>query len=113
MPTVSQATGNRYGPELNDFLRAKGFDLSRHAPASKVEIQRAIHSLSDPFGVSCETFETILTMEWTPTCAYLDLMLSESDIGIFPACIKIIRVYCDAEGHEVCGALPDNPLALS
>lgn len=43
--------------------------------------------LFDSRGGTCVDFETILAMGWTPACAHLDLLLSNSEDGQLKACI--------------------------
>lgn len=93
------ATGNKYGLKLDEFLRLERFDLSRRVPPSREETQHAIYSLADPQQVTYETFETILSMEWSPNCDNLDLLLS--DVGVFPACVELLQLYCQTERRGV------------
>ncbi|CAE6434043.1 unnamed protein product [Rhizoctonia solani] len=92
-----------YGPTLDAYLtsRLAGVGVSRYqtgAP-SESEIRHAILTLDEPKKASCSTFETILAMERSPQCTLLHL-LPESDIGVFPACIRLLRSYCN-EGRSL------------
>ncbi|CAE6502550.1 unnamed protein product, partial [Rhizoctonia solani] len=88
-----------YGPRLDAYLtsRRAGVGASRyqvHAP-SESEIRYAIRTLDDPENASCATFEAILAMERSPQCSFLHLLI-ESDIDVFPACMRLLRSYCSS-----------------
>ncbi|CAE6419444.1 unnamed protein product [Rhizoctonia solani] len=96
--SVLQSQHPVYGPRLDAYLNSRqvGVGVSRfqtEAP-SEMEIRRAIDTLEEPWNVSCATFEAILAMERSPECGFLHLLL-ESDIEVFPACIQLLRSYCN------------------
>lgn len=110
MFTLDRTTENKYGLQLGEFFDPTSLDLSRRVPPSENDLRQAIRTLSCPEDVSCETFEQILAMEWTPTCAHLGLLLSspkpESEFaGVFPSCIKLLQQYCQVEGRGVSDVL--------
>ncbi|KAG8723271.1 hypothetical protein FRC11_002509, partial [Ceratobasidium sp. 423] len=94
--------GFSYGPKLDEYLSMRklgvGVPERETEAACERKIVAAIDSLNDPKSVNCDTFETILTMERPPECAYLHLLLS--DVGVFPSCIRLLRMYCK-EGRGV------------
>lgn len=92
IPGRSDGEESEVGMRLDEYLCSKAFDLSERAPPSRDEIRQAIHSLADYKYVSCTTFETILAMEHTSASIHLKLLLS--DIGVFPSCVKLLRVHC-------------------
>ncbi|CAE6442098.1 unnamed protein product [Rhizoctonia solani] len=101
----SDGSGNdhRYGPELNQYLRTGCLDLSQREPPTQDEAIEAIEALRN-LDATYEDFETILSMEKSPACLNLCLLLSTPDddfIGIFPACVGLLRIYCNAEGNGV------------
>ncbi|CAE6397122.1 hypothetical protein ACGC1H_003109 [Rhizoctonia solani] len=93
---------NPYGPKLDEYLSLRrlgaGVFLSVTEAPCEHKLQAAIESLCSSDNVHCETFETILSMERTPTCAYLYLLLS--DVKVFPSCIRLLRAYCQ-EGRGI------------
>ncbi|CAE7158987.1 unnamed protein product [Rhizoctonia solani] len=94
----------RYGPELEQYLRAGYFDLSLREPPTHEEALEAIKALRNDLDVTYEDFETILAMEKSPACSSLYNLLSTPDdnfIGIFPACINLLQAYCSAEGNGI------------
>ncbi|CAE6537460.1 unnamed protein product [Rhizoctonia solani] len=94
----------RYGPKLEQYLRAGYFDLSQREPPTYDEAFEAIESLREDLDVTYKDFETILSMEKSPACVNLYLLLSTPEdefIGIFPACVNLLRMYCNAEGHGI------------
>ncbi|KAL5638700.1 hypothetical protein ACGC1H_003157 [Rhizoctonia solani] len=95
---------HRYGPKLEQYLRAGYFDLSQHEPPSHDKTLEVIEAIRDGLNVTYEDFQTILSMEKSPACHNLYRLLSTPDdtfIGLFPACVNLLRVYCNAEGNGI------------
>ncbi|KDN40809.1 hypothetical protein RSAG8_07827, partial [Rhizoctonia solani AG-8 WAC10335] len=95
---------DRYGPKLEQYLHAGYFDPAQREPPTHDEALGAIEALREDLNVTYEDFETILSMEKSPACYNLYLLLSTPDdnsIGLFPACVNLLRVYCNAEGNGI------------
>ncbi|CAE6339999.1 unnamed protein product [Rhizoctonia solani] len=95
--SILQSHQSVYGPRLDTYLNSMraGAGVSRYrteAPSER-EIKYTINALNDPANVSCATFETILAMERSPECAFLHL-LQGPDSTVFPACMRLLRLYC-------------------
>ncbi|CAE6458573.1 unnamed protein product [Rhizoctonia solani] len=82
--------GNKYGPQLAEYLSTGGYGRSYELAASltRQHIADAVKSLAQPESVTYQTFETLMTLEWSPLCDHLDLLV---DGDVFPLCIKLLR----------------------
>ncbi|GAB1526175.1 glycoside hydrolase 15 protein [Rhizoctonia solani] len=101
----SEAT-DRYGPTLDKYLRDGHFDLSEREPPTPEEVAEVLEAIREDLDVSYKDFEKILLMEKSPACVDLYLLLVTPDdewIGIFPACINLLRTHCNAEGNGTMG----------
>ncbi|CAE6512525.1 unnamed protein product [Rhizoctonia solani] len=85
---------NKYGPKLATYLTGEGYNRPRLlAPSlTRLHIADAVKSLADPKKVTYQTFETLMALEWSPACDHIDLVLDDSEVDVFPLCIKLLRV---------------------
>ncbi|CAE6388575.1 unnamed protein product [Rhizoctonia solani] len=86
-----------------EYIPSDG-SMSEREPPTHDKILEVIEAIRDGLNVNYEDFQTILSMEKSPACRNLYLLLSTPDdtfIGLFPACVNLLRVYCNAKGNGI------------